>query len=290
MILSDTKLLYFASYNQLPLTSAESTNSVSQIDEVDAMPAQETRDEEETLLPPRTKSTRSSIDTISSASTTSLVFDRLNDFAIDHEDGHKFTPGDSLLHANERPDKREEDDGDLEEGYAYSPTAGKPMEKKAQRYIWILASVFIVGWLVALGIFLSRQAYKHPSTVPHDPQATQSRGSGRKVTLDQILHGGWREQTHGISWIEGVNGEDGLLLEIGGGSKEGYAVVEDVRSRPGNKILEALNSTTLMKDPDFQVGSHPVYSNSIFPSRDLKSVLVVSEKQQVSALGLYVIL
>ncbi|KAH0559511.1 hypothetical protein GP486_003978 [Trichoglossum hirsutum] len=244
------------------------------------MPAQEARDEEETLLPPRTRSpssARGSLDTVSSASTTSLVFDRLNDFATDHGGGRKFPPrGNSLVHASERLE-REEDDGDLEDGYAYSPTAGKPMEKKARRYICILASVFIAGWLVALGLFLSRQTYKHPSTVPHDPQATQSRGSGKKVTLDQVLGGGWRAQTHKISWIEGANGEDGLLLEVGGGSRDGYAVVEDVRSRSGNKILEALNSTTLMKDSEFQAGSQHVFSNSIFPSRDLKNVLVVSE-------------
>jgi dipeptidyl aminopeptidase len=223
---------------------------------------------------------------MSSASTTSLVLDRLNGFAVDQNDGYKFPPrGDSLLH----PDRKEEDDGDVEGGYTYGPATGKPMDKKARRYMWILASVFIGGWLLALGLFLSRQAYKHASTVPHDPQATQSSGSGKKVTLDQVLRGGWRELTHEISWIEGANGEDGLLLEVGGVSGEGYAVVEDVRSRSRNKIAGALNSTTLMKNSQFKVGNELVYSNSIFPSRDLKSVLVVSEKRSVSGLEICMI-
>ncbi|KAH0545090.1 hypothetical protein FGG08_000861 [Glutinoglossum americanum] len=243
------------------------------------MPAHENRDEEETLLPTGAKSSsRDSLDSVSSASTTSLVLDRLNDFALDHTNNYKSpSTGDGLLHISEHQDKGEEDDGDVERGYAYSPTTSKPMEKKARRYMWILASVFVGGWLLALGLFLSRQAYKHSSTVPHDPQATQSRGSGKKVTLDQVLYGEWRAQTHAISWIEGANGEDGLLLEVGGGLEEGYAVVEDVRSRSRDKVAGALNSTTLMKDSQFQVGNEPVYSNSIFPSRDLKSVLVVSE-------------
>ncbi|KAI9769709.1 MAG: hypothetical protein M1840_003946 [Geoglossum simile] len=241
------------------------------------MPTHENHDEEETLLPAGARSSspaRDSLDTVSSGSTTSLVLDRLNDFALDHNDGSRFPPL-----TGEPPDEKDGDGVDVEGGYPYNPTAGKPMEKKARRYMCILAFVFIGGWLVALALFLSRQAYKHSSTIPHDPQATQSRGSGKKITLDQVLYGEWRERTHEISWIEGANGEDGLLLEVGAGgvgSAEGYAVVEDVRSRSGNNTLA---STTLMKNPRFKAGNEYVYSHSIYPSRDLKSVLVVSDKE-----------
>jgi len=240
------------------------------------MPTHENRDEEETLLPAGTRSSspaRDSLDTVSSGSTTSLILDRLNDFALDRNDGDRLPPL-----AGESPDEKEEEGVDVEGGYSYSPTTGKPMEKKARRYMCILAFVFIGGWLLALVLFLSRQAYKHSSTIPHDPQATQSRGSGKKITLDQVLRGGWRERTQEISWIEGANGEDGFLLEVGVGGI-GYAVVEDVRSRSGNSTLA---STTLMRDPRFKAGDEYVYSHSIYPSRDLKSVLVVSEKQSVS--------
>jgi dipeptidyl aminopeptidase B len=244
------------------------------------MPTHENRDEEETLLPAGARSSspaRDSLDTVSSGSTTSLVLDRLNDFALDRNDGDRLPPL-----AGESPGEKEEDEVDVEGGYPYSPTTGKPMEKKARRYMCILAFVFIGGWLMALALFLSRQAYKHSSTIPHDPQATQSRGSGKKITLDQVLYGGWRERTHGISWIEGAYGEDGLLLEVGAGgigSTEAYAVVQDVRSSSGNNTLA---SATLMKDRQFKVGNDDVYSHSIYPSRNLRSVLVVSDKQSVS--------
>ena len=208
---------------------------------------------------------RQSLDTVTSASTTSLVLEHLNGTSDNY--GHSKGPL-----RNEKFEQYDEEDGH------YMPPAGQPMGKKVRRIMWALGGLCIGGWLLALVLFLSRQSYRHSSTIPHNPTATASRGSGKAVSLDEVQGGQWRARSHDITWIKGVNGEDGLLLEKEGGSGRGYLVVEDVRSRKAHS--DSYDRITLMQDGGFKVDGVQVYPSKVWPSRDLKKVLVMSELQR----------
>ncbi|KAF2436490.1 putative dipeptidyl-aminopeptidase B [Tothia fuscella] len=208
-------------------------------------------------------------ESFSSISTTSAILEQLNDKATKdsvhkpYSDEHS----DSTLR-----DRREE--FDLEDGKYYPPTS---VDRKAKRYLWIMGMVCLVGWLLAAGLFVARGSYKHASSKPHDPAATSSRGSGHKITLDQILGGQWRAQRHAISWIAGPQGEDGLLLERGDARNKDYLVVKDVRSRDSNEHSE--HTRILMSQGSFRVGEQFIYPSETWPSPDLQKVLVLSDKQ-----------
>lgn len=231
-----------------------------------------TQDEPSTVEPPR-----DSLDSVTSASTTSLVFERLHDSAKAPGNGAlKQPPLHESLPNGYKQNYTDKTDGyDMEEGTEY-PKPEKPAGKGLRRITWMLGALCLGGWLLALFLFLSRQSYKHSSTIPHDPTATVSRGSGKKVTLDQVLGGQWRPRSHELSWIAGANGEDGLLLEKGQHAKD-YLVVEDVRKRSGK--VASTESKTLMKDRAFKVNGGSVIPSRVWPSLNLKKVLVMSEEQ-----------
>ena len=247
------------------------------------MPSEKYLDEEE--VKPLTQDEQSpagphrdSLESVSSASTTSLVFERLNDSLKPSGNGALDHPVRQGSPANGYNDTHMEKERgyDMEEG-AYNPAAGKAVGKGVRRIIWMLGALCLGGWVLALFLFLSRQTYKHSSAIPHDPAATVSRGSGKQVTLDQVLGNQWRPRSHEISWIAGANGEDGLLLERSQRGKE-YLVVEDVRKR--NETVASMDSKTLMKNGAFQVNGGTVYPSRVWPSLDLKLVLVMSEEQR----------
>jgi dipeptidyl aminopeptidase len=237
---------------------------------------------------------RKSDESGSSASTTSLVFERIGERADAEKDGKvlngnghttmvtpKFPPrGDSLPYADDEhaqhllEDEDKDDDYDLENAAFIKNTSEKSVDKKFRRLICVVGGVFIGAWVVALVLFLGQQTYKHASEIPHDPSATASRGNGKKVTLDQVMGGNWRASRHDISWIQGANGEDGLLLEQAAGGKD-YLVVEDIRGRNGD--ASALGTTTLMKQGYFQVGNKQLMPSKVFPSKDLKKVLIATD-------------
>ena len=113
------------------------------------------------------------------------------------------------------------------------------------------------------------------SSRPHDPYATATKGNGKKVTLDQVLTGKWASRQHGISWIEGADGEDGLLLQRGGEAGRDYLVVEDVRYL-NDATQQKANRKTLMQTGGFHVGSEYVVPAEVWPSPDHKHVLILS--------------
>lgn len=204
---------------------------------------------------------RPSYETATSASTTSIVLEQLD------RNGHA-KPLPKL------PDKDEQYD---EEEAFYRYSSGRPVEKKVRRIMWSLGGLCLGGWFLALVLFLSRQTYKHSSTIPHDPAATASRGSGKAVTLDQVLGGQWRPRSHDITWISGANSEDGLLLDRSGAPGRNYLVVEDVRSRKEDS--ELYESRMLMKDGSFDVNGQRVYPSKVWPSQNLDKVLISSDEQ-----------
>ncbi|KAI9819553.1 MAG: hypothetical protein M1827_007003 [Pycnora praestabilis] len=243
------------------------------------MPNKRYLDEEErqplTYEEPPSRLSRQSLESVSSTSTTSLVLERLNGSTNGIGNGSlKYPPRVESLHNHEDNLDGKGEDFDTEEGY-HNRSNEKPLSKKVRRTLWILGALFISGWLLAAIIFIAQGSYKHSSSIPHDPAATVSRGSGKKVTLDEVLGGQWRARTHGFSWIEGANGEDGLLLERESGQGRDYLVVEDVRRR--NDSVDSMASRTLMKEGGFDVAQKRVYPSDVWPSKDLEKVLVASE-------------
>ena len=216
-----------------------------------------------------TQSTRNSVDTVTSASTTSLILENLGDEArvngnpATHKPTHEFEYRD------------DEDEGDIEVPRFMSP-GGRSVERRTKRLIWLITIIGLGGWTAALVLFLVGGRYKHSSTIPYDHEKPQV-GSGKKVTLDQVQKGYWFPRRQEISWIAGANGEDGLLLERGQYGKD-YLVVEDVRKDANNSNTQ--KSMTLMKSMSFEVNSETVNIDSVWPSPDLKSVLVMSKKEK----------
>ncbi|KAA8564549.1 hypothetical protein EYC84_011469 [Monilinia fructicola] len=233
---------------------------------------------------------RKSSDSIAStASTTSLIFERIGERVAANDTEKptmvtpKFPPRGETAYADDEHtqidlEEEEEKDYDLEDGaFLTNGSTNKTVDKKLKRLIWIVGGVFIGAWVLALFIFLGKQSYKHSSETPHDPQATASRGNGKKVTLNQVMGGEWRATRHSISWIEGANGEDGLLLEQGSAGKD-YLVVEDVRTQ-NPAAVGTLDTTTLMKNGYFEVAGRSLTPSKVYPSKDLKKVLVATDVQ-----------
>ncbi len=224
---------------------------------------------------------RPSLDSVTSASTTSIALERLNFSAETSE----YSRAELSSEANGFCTK----DETYDEEVTFLPKRhSKPVDKKAQRILWTLGGLCFGGWILALVIFLSRKSYRHASTLPHDPAATVSRGSGKPVTLDQVLQGKWRAIHHEISWIQGAQGEDGLLLEREGGLGRDYLIVEDVRSSKSS--IDSLASVTLMKHGAFKVNGVQIHPSKVWPTQDLKKVLVMSKEQhnwRHSYTGLY---
>jgi dipeptidyl aminopeptidase len=251
----------------------------------------EQSEEEAQLLPLAAEARgRESEESMSSASTTSLVFDRIGEYA--EADEKQATDGGGLMVTPKHPPRveslpyrdsdhhqgplRNEEETDLETGHFLGGGSGKEVDKRFRRLLHIVGGLFIGSWVLALAFFLISQSYKHSSMTPHDPAATVSRGSGKKVTLDQVMGGQWWAKRQGISWIQGANGEDGLLLERGVNGKD-YLVVEDIRGSSSNSSGAVLATQTLMKHASFKVGDRNMYPGKIFPSKDLKKILVATD-------------
>ncbi len=214
-----------------------------------------------------TPSGRISEDSITSISTTSLVLEQLN--APPYQNGG--VPKGKPTHEFEYRD----DDEDIEAPRYISP-AGEPVSRGTKRIIWLVVVIAIAGWTLALASFLVNGNYKHSSKLPYDHEEP-AKSSGKKVTLNQVMSGQWAAHRQEISWIRGADGEDGLLLEKNQPSKD-YLVVEDVRSRRGDP--NAMAGKTLMRTGAFDVSGKKIYTDTVWPSPDLKSVLVLSDYQR----------
>lgn len=211
---------------------------------------------------------RESVDTVTSASTTSLVLENLN--------GRSNINSNRLKHKPEHDFVYQDDEDDLEPGFSTTP-AGRPVERRFRRVVWMLGVMALSGWLLALVLFLFQGTYKHASSIPQDPEATSSRGSGKKVTLSEVLQGQWYAKSRAVSWIAGANDEDALVLEKGAQGKD-YLVVEDIRAWKGD--TSAMATQSLMKDGAFRVNGQIIYPSRVWPSPDLKNVLVMSEEKK----------
>ena len=233
------------------------------------MPSEQYKDEDETRPLTASDSTaelprKSSESVTSLSSSSSIGLDRLNGNGAKIGNGHA-----KLLGKDNEYD---------EEGFNTQRLYTKSFDRRTRRILWSLGGLCLGGWLLALVLFLSRRSYTHKSSTPWNPKETVSHGNGKAVTLDQVLGGKWRARSQHISWIAGADNEDGLLLEQEAGGGRDYLVVEDVRNRKTG--VESVVSKTLMKHGGFKVDGKQVYPSRVWPSKDLKKVLVMSEEKK----------
>ncbi|KAK5989028.1 putative dipeptidyl-aminopeptidase B [Cladobotryum mycophilum] len=238
---------------------------------------------------PAGRSPRRSQDSLSTVSTTSIVFDRIQE---ETEKGNAMerrgrrNRNDDVY--AEDPLKDDEDDtNDVETGAFLGSTGAaiqrKPMDTSLRRILLMLAAVFVAGWVVSLAVFVSSGAYKHASDSEHDPDAT-SRGSGKPVTIAQLFDGTWFARSRSLQWVPGPDGEDGLLLQQGAGGKD-YLVVEDVRTAVGDASnigdAKLAKTRTLMKVSTFTYAGRQYEPAWMLPSPDLQRVLIGIDRKSV---------
>ena len=223
------------------------------------------------------ESRRSSID---STSTTSLILERI------HPDGRQRVryddpdaPRDKEADFSDDDDDNDDDDDDdrdrdndddaldIESGTTQERL--RPMESKVRRAVYIIAGALIGGWLVALAVYLSREAYRFHAT-PHDPSATHGAKAGKSVTMDQVFSGAWRPRTQAIQWIAGER--DGLMLVPGSGQAP-FLEVQDVRNDSSRQVL--------MDKKNIKWDGRRIYVVKYWPSPDLKHVLCASNTKSV---------
>ncbi|KAL7274931.1 hypothetical protein RUND412_002153 [Rhizina undulata] len=203
----------------------------------------------------KVESARSSIE---STSTTSLILERINPSERERDNEYDEDDDDDDVQG-----EKGAEDFDLEDGRR--PLL-KPAEKKIRKAIYIIGGLLVGGWLLALAVYMSKEFYSIP-----DASDSVVEKSGKKITLDQVMGGSWRSTKHDIQWIGGPTGaEDGLLLTQQTG-EENWLEVHDVKN-DGNKIV-------LMKSRSIQVGHEPVFVQKVWPSPDLKRVLLASDIQ-----------
>lgn len=201
---------------------------------------------------------------------------------------------------NEDADVDAEGDPDLEgQGHVPQP---KPASRRVKIAFWLLALLCIGGWTVAFIVFASS---RRSSVGIEDTDVTGSNVAGgnytdgvlpgaaqlgEKIPLSQVLNGAWRANKHEISWIGGAGGEDGLLLEQNDGSTSEYLIVRDIRgrNRGGSDAVqqdtadeEPRKPVVLMKQSTFAVDGRLVFPNRVWPSPDLKRVLVLSDYEKL---------
>ena len=210
-------------------------------------------------------------ESVESTSTSSIALERLNGLGKYDGNAHAHK---TLVNGKQN---EQEDDYD-EEDTPYSHNYPQPVQKRVRRILWALGGLALGGWLLALLLFLSRQNHTPDLGSPQSSWVKPSHGTGKAVTIDEVLGGTWHAKSHQLSWIRGVNGEDGLLLEREGGGGRDYLVVEAVRSRKPDAT--SMNSKTLIKDGGFKVNGRQVYPSKVWPSPDLKKVLVMYDEQK----------
>ena len=228
---------------------------------------QQYRDEPETA----NARTRDSMESVSSVSSTSVVLEEMN-----NQTGAKANPRTPLM-----SDEKYDNEG------RYSREEKGP-SKTVKLVLWAMCGLCLAGWLLALFLFLKNgtsmptaaPAKSSNSTdnvaIPTAPQKAYD-GPKRAVKFDEVLDGEWYARSKKVSWIN-QDGKDGMIMEQGGGSGRDYLVVEDVRSRkPGG---ESDAAKTLIDKSYFSINGKSVVPSKVWPSPDLKKVLVLSEKKR----------
>ncbi|KAK6338201.1 hypothetical protein TWF730_002275 [Orbilia blumenaviensis] len=204
-----------------------------------------------------TDSGRASLDSDDSDSTTSLVLERINPSNDDRARRRQLDNGDFAPY-------------DLNEAERAFEKRDKPMEGRIRRIIWILGAVLVGSWLLAMAIYIIRD-WKTTGS-PGDPEQTKTTKAGKKVSLNMVMSGQFSARHQSIKWIASPDGEkDGLMLEERG--EDGYLVVKDVKDKAYKQVL--MDSEAIPLPSNFGGGTK--YASKVWPSPDLKQVLVAAD-------------
>jgi dipeptidyl aminopeptidase B len=228
--------------------------------------------------------TRASMDSVSSASSTSIVLEEMNEQA----NAGKTNPRTPLM---------SEEKYDAEGRYRREE---RGPSKTVKVVLWAMCGLCLAGWLLALFLFLKNGTSassivaptptSSPTSAPEkspDPSKPNA-APARAVQFDEVLEGKWFARNKKVSWIKNSDDQDGMIMEQGGGEGRDYLVVEDVRSRKDG--LASADRKTLIKNSFFSVDGKMVIPSGVWPSPDLKKVLVQSERKRNwrhSSTGLY---
>lgn len=207
-------------------------------------------------------------ESIESTSTTSLILERINQTATDNENAPSRRERAPYDDPDRRPTHDDDDEDDLEAGL------GKVQSRQGginvKKMVYIIGSLLVGAWVLALIVYLASEYNLHDLKV-----APQKHSIGKFIKLDQIMNGEWRPYRHEIEWVSGADGKrDGLMLtqNYEGGGK-GWLVVEDLRA---NKDAQPL---VLMKSRSFSAGERSLFATKVWPSPDLKKVLVATDME-----------
>ena len=235
---------------------------------------QQYRDEPDTDVPGARS--RVSMDSVSSMSSTSVVLEHMHSDMAANGNAGKADPRTPLM---------SEEKYDAEGTYRGGE---RGPSKTVKTVLWVMCGFCLAGWLLALFLFLKNGTSGTTIISPSKPSNTssvipgdktgQTKGPARAVQFDEVLGGKWFARNKKVSWISGANNEDGMIMEQAGGDGRDYLVVEDVRSRKDDTDSKA--QKTLIKESYFTVGDRMVFPNSVWPSPDLKKVLVQSDKKR----------
>ncbi|KAG6042082.1 hypothetical protein E4U41_006203 [Claviceps citrina] len=219
------------------------------------------------------KPSRPSHDSLSTVSTTSLVFDRIQE-EVEKDPSARRTGRPSRQAPYTKDEAAHEQDSEMRQpflGEPGVPLAPDSKDESSQRcFFFSPASIGFYFLFLSAMFYASR---KHASESGHD--------LSRAITLDQVLGGYWYPESREISWIADPDGGDGLLLEVD--TDAGFLVVEDVRANQdglaathdddgsGTKLAK---SRTLMKSANFTYKDEVKQPDWWEPSPDLKKVLL----------------
>lgn len=238
---------------------------------------------EEEMVPLRRKEStsahsRTSIDSTSTASVSFALLDALNS----NHRGDPTVRGRKSTHDIDdglyRDDELDVEDGD------YIPE-NKETGKRFRLLLWVVGLLCVCGWILTFIVFWTQEkpeneVKEETSEISSaDSQEPLSTPSGKEITLEQILNGDWSPVSHSISWIPGPDGEDGLLLEQGGGNNDAYLWVDDIRKR-GEGDGKGNNSRVLMQESGFRIDGNMIHPSQVWPSPDLKKVLAMTEHEK----------
>lgn len=212
-------------------------------------------------------STKSSTESSSSISTSLYFMDRLNskpeDINLLHDD---YAPLSYPYH-------------DDEEGSADNTFIPQPTTRRTKWVIWIFVALCLGGWVVAFFVLLAARNSGNPSSssLSGMPLSANFTTANKTINVDDIASGKFNEKIHSISWIAGAHGEDGLLLEQDERNTNEFLRVRNVTTRHQERNdQEPSSAYVLMKEPHFTFEENTIYPQKLWPSPDLKKVLVVS--------------
>ncbi|KAI5291644.1 hypothetical protein KEM54_002391 [Ascosphaera aggregata] len=220
-----------------------------------------------------------SIDSSSTVSASLVMMDKLNE-----KHGYRFAGH----FGNINGEGHNDNDFNLEDGQGAPLPPKRPWSLRKKALAWG-ALVFVIV-LAVVGVITSMltdrastkeavaQLFNAPDSSAGDH--THATNDLMNITFDQAWRHTFQPTSHSISWIAGPNGEDGLMLVRELNNTGEYLHVEDVTTRKNGVTNKRTDKLILMKNPSFDYDGQTIEPDKVWPSNDLRKVLLVSEFQK----------